>query len=508
MAIDYSKFTGGGIKTNIDYSKFLAPDINTGLKTKIDPTTPAPFSQSNPNPALAPSPVHKPADVGTLKQGVVANLPSTVVETVGGFLKGLVSPFVSAGTSAYNVYRQTKEVSKALKEGKQTVPFVLGQSYNIPIYGKAEPTFTGEESPKDLTKKVIGNALEIAPYFLGAGEASSLVKTTETLGKKPITELTKQEITQFVKAYGTKLAASSLGLGTVFGIGTSLKEGATPQQTTTNIVKSIATVALLESTLSPLIKYGLGNKAEGQTAKEAVDKVIEDHKAEIDQKVAQIKANQKPVEQGNIDYSKFTQPETPSSAPISPEATPTEIPVSRSQLPVGTGETQVSTLEARVKNTLDNASPDTVEKLGLSTYEQMNKKDNIAAASDYVSKNPEDALKVLTGEKEAPQGVLRNSIYVAMQNEAVGNVDLARKLASLGSTRLGQELSILTEIDPNSPVKAMSDVIKFREATFEKQRGKSVAKAKAEVVKEINTHLENTKIEPKTWAEFIDKIKC
>jgi len=116
-------------------------------------------------------------------------------------------------------------------------------------------------------------------------------------------------------------------------------------------------------------------------------------------------------------------------------------------------------------------------------------------------------MKVLRGEIEPPKGILRNSIYVAMEGQAKGDVELARKLASLQSTRLGQELSILTEIDPDSPVKVMSDIIKIREEVFKKRyKGKSPSEVKKKIAKDIKE-----KIKPPSkwdWNSFIDSIIC
>jgi len=186
---------------------------------------------------------------------------------------------------------------------------------------------------------------------------------------------------------------------------------------------------------------------------------------------------------------------------------PGEKIVPRSQLPVGEGKLKVSRLEARIKKSLDDVSEENIEKLGLSNYQQMNKKENIRKAAEYVTNNPREALDVLSGKVEAPKGVLYNSIFVAMQNEAKGDVDLARKLASLQSTRFGQELSILTELDPDSPVKAMSEVVKIREEAFRKRHtGKTVKEVSDKVVADIK---KKVKVPDKyDWSHFLDSIQC
>lgn len=197
---------------------------------------------------------------------------------------------------------------------------------------------------------------------------------------------------------------------------------------------------------------------------------------------------------------------------------PEDIKMARSQMPVGEGKERVSRLEARMKDSLGAIDQDTKEKLGLGTYNQMNKEAQIKAAAKYVAEKPEEALKVLTGEIEAPPGILRNSIFVALQNAGADNVDLARKIASIGSTRLGQELSILTEIDRNSPVNLMSDIVKFREAKFkekakraaEKKGGKekSPMEAKQETVDAIKDEIKKASPKKQDWASFIEEIKC
>ena len=184
------------------------------------------------------------------------------------------------------------------------------------------------------------------------------------------------------------------------------------------------------------------------------------------------------------------------------------VEVPRYNLPVeGAGKERVSRLEARMKGVLKNASQDVIDQLGLSTFNQLNKDENIAKASEYVLNNPDEAMRVLSGEIPAPKGILNNAIFVAMERMSLGDVNLARKLASLASTRAGQEIGILSEIDSNSPVKAMSNVIKVREQAFAKKyAGRSVTEVKKDVVKKIKAS-----IKPPTkddWSSFIDSIEC
>ena len=183
------------------------------------------------------------------------------------------------------------------------------------------------------------------------------------------------------------------------------------------------------------------------------------------------------------------------------------IDVPRYRLPVETvGKEKTSQLETRVKEALANISPELKDKLGSSTFNEVNKKENIALAVEYVLNNPDDAIRVLTGEIQAPKGILVNAIYIAMEKLASTNVELGLKLASVSSTRMGQEISILSEINPNSPVKLISDIIKFREASVEKRYGTTANKQISRVAKEIKKSVKTPSADQ--WKSFIDSIEC
>lgn len=156
--------------------------------------------------------------------------------------------------------------------------------------------------------------------------------------------------------------------------------------------------------------------------------------------------------------------------------------VPRSQVPVGEGKVKVSRLEARIKQSLGELSEEQIKDMGLAKFKEMNKKENIKKAAKYVAENPEEALDVLTGKIDAPKGILRNSILIAMQNLDVKDLDIATRLASLQSTRAGQEISVLTEVNKNLPVNILSDIIRVRTQSLEKRYGgkstKSIIKGK------------------------------
>ena len=73
------------------------------------------------------------------------------------------------------------------------------------------------------------------------------------------------------------------------------------------------------------------------------------------------------------------------------------VSVAQEQLPIGEGKKRVSRLEARVNKIskqISNIDEETIDRLSLATYNQLNKKENISKAVKYARKNPEEALKV------------------------------------------------------------------------------------------------------------------
>jgi len=192
-----------------------------------------------------------------------------------------------------------------------------------------------------------------------------------------------------------------------------------------------------------------------------------------------------------------------------PIVKPKEISVPRDQLPVSSkeGVEKVSRLEARITASLKNISEETKEALGQTKITGMTNKDQIRKASEYVINNTEEAMAVIKGEKPTPKGLLDNAIFVALHNLAKDDTGLARRIASLKSTRFGQEIEILKEIDPNSPVKIMSDLVRVREEAFKRRyKGKTPVDMQKRVVADIQ---KGVKVADKyDWNKFVESIKC
>lgn len=182
------------------------------------------------------------------------------------------------------------------------------------------------------------------------------------------------------------------------------------------------------------------------------------------------------------------------------------VKVPEKQLPVGEGKKKVSRLAARITGKLDAVSDEEIEKLGLATFRQMNKKANKAKAAKYVLENPNEALRVIKGEIDPPKGILTNSVFVVLHELGKTDLKVARDVASLGATRMGQEISILSEIDKDSVVTLMTDLVKVRVEAFEKRTGKKVSdKIKSEIKK-----VDEAAKPPngRQWDAFLKEILC
>lgn len=207
-----------------------------------------------------------------------------------------------------------------------------------------------------------------------------------------------------------------------------------------------------------------------------------------------------------------------SVAPVA-EAVPTKTtpvsPVEKSNTPVeGTGETKTRGLaqgidQKAVEKKLTQGFGD------LPEYKQVSMKDQAAKASDLLSKQPDLARQIAMGEKPAPEGILPEAVLVAVENKAINDGDVAtlRDLAtnsalSSEATTMGQRIRTLAERDPDSPVAAISDVIKAREAAVEKATGKKVGDAITDAAADIKASVKKVASSPKTWEEFAKSLQC
>jgi hypothetical protein len=196
--------------------------------------------------------------------------------------------------------------------------------------------------------------------------------------------------------------------------------------------------------------------------------------------------------------------------------------VPSAQLPLGEGKTKVSTLEQRMRKTYDNINESTLSSDSAATYQQMSKKDQIARDAAFVDTNHEDAMAILRGEKNLPEGISKSGLTIALANKVEKPADaaLAVRLGSLNATRQGQEISLLSEAQPDSVVSNITDIIKARSqraarktstgiaSPNEKQVKASVSKEVTKTVKEGKKKLELSQLKISEAEKLLNDILC
>lgn len=236
-----------------------------------------------------------------------------------------------------------------------------------------------------------------------------------------------------------------------------------------------------------------------------------------------------PAQKVEVRVISETAPETTPTTPRAEVTTtpantqPTEtgnvITTSRAVAPVGEGRVRASRLEQRVVQTFEDPNnPRPTEGQAGAEYRQMNKKEQLRMASEYVANNSdEDILDILAGKKDTPEGLTANALAIAMAKKAemTANTRLAIRLASLRSTRAGQELSLLTEIDPMSVTSQIETIIRARKARAarkakapEGKESSTIAKEVTATEKEIEKVLSKSELKISEVEKLLNDILC
>ena len=174
------------------------------------------------------------------------------------------------------------------------------------------------------------------------------------------------------------------------------------------------------------------------------------------------------------------------------------------------GETGKSKLAQRV---LSRAEENDItrgikEALDLAPeYGKANVQNQAQEAVKYLKENPKDAVKVAMGTKNPPEGLLPESVFIAVENDAVlrGAYGLVRDLAtkstlSVEASGMGQRIRMLAERDADSPIGAIQVVEKARE----KRAGKIKNKRK-KVTKSLKQSLTDATAKV-NWDAFISDL--
>lgn len=199
----------------------------------------------------------------------------------------------------------------------------------------------------------------------------------------------------------------------------------------------------------------------------------------------------------------------PGEAPA-PDITPAPSEPYGKLTPVeGTGETRTRGLSAGVEaKALVNKLETTVGD--LPEYRTVNMADQATRASSLLETDPALARRVALGEVQAPNGLLPESVFVAVENKAIAEGDVAtlRDLASGGltteATTMGQRIRALGERDPDSPVAAIQQVVDARSGG-----AKRAPAAVSDAVESLRTHIEQASgISESAWKTFVDSLRC
>ena len=148
----------------------------------------------------------------------------------------------------------------------------------------------------------------------------------------------------------------------------------------------------------------------------------------------------------------------------------------------------------------------------LPEYAKINTEDQAKAANEIINSDPRYAMSIATAQEEPPQGVLPESVFVALEQKATAENDvetlqqLAKSKLTTQASVMGQRIRMLAERDPYSPTKAMNEISSERSKSFESKTGKKVDEAvKSEVTKMKKNIASPSK---SSVSKFIDDITC
>ena len=180
----------------------------------------------------------------------------------------------------------------------------------------------------------------------------------------------------------------------------------------------------------------------------------------------------------------------------------------------GTGELKARGLsqgvEARaVEEGLTSTFGDLPEYRAISMSEQAE------AAANLINGDWERAKSVAMGTRQAPKGLLPESVFVAVEKHAlaIGDVETLRQLGTesrlaTSATTMGQRLRTLGERDKASPVGAIQEVQAAREATL-KAKNIDLDAERAKIVSEAKTETRRAAtVKHDAWQDFLGSIKC
>lgn len=178
----------------------------------------------------------------------------------------------------------------------------------------------------------------------------------------------------------------------------------------------------------------------------------------------------------------------------------------------GTGEVQTRGLSEGVEaKAIEDGLTSTFGD--LPEYRQLSMADQAAKARELIDGDYETAKAVALGDRQPPKGLLPESVFVGVEKRALseGDVDTLRQLATrsrltTAATTMGQRIRTLGERDPSSPVGAILEVRKAREADLAKRM--DIAAATRDTVAEIKAEMHGAASKADAWRDFLAGLRC
>lgn len=361
-------------------------------------------------------------------------------------------------------------------------------------------------SAEDYANSVMASTplgLAIAP-FVSKYATKGTLKLSDIAQKKSSIELTRSEISDITRGREdlvdpVKVEAFKSAIKDSLGM--QLKE--TGKFTVTESKPTSFSNFLRNSATRPVNEVGNFTKEYGADTSVSPQRLLTDGSQPSVSEPTQLNASQTPQNApGEAITSKPSIP-TPKELTYQPvEPTPLQTPeIKTSKLAQGVEQ---KAIEKKLTAGFE----------GLPEYAKVNVADQAKAASDLLSANREKAINIAMGHELPPEGILPESVFVAVENHAIqtGNIELLRNLATTSSlpteaTGMGQRIRMLAERDPNSAVNAMQKVMKIKEEAATKKYG-DLTKVKQKIKNQIKTEITKAAPKAKDWASFIDEIKC
>lgn len=211
----------------------------------------------------------------------------------------------------------------------------------------------------------------------------------------------------------------------------------------------------------------------------------------------------------------FKAAEPVAEAPPAGDETPAR-PLPRAREPVpGTGEEKPHALAESVESRMGQDMGD------LPTHQVAEDAVQLPQVRKVFDTDPQRAMDIAMGKRNPPKDLLARHFYAEAVNraDAAGDFETARKLATESklvgeSTRMGQEISALRNVDPDSPTVAVQALHDARQAELKAKKTdvvKETAKTVAAEAPRLRAHTARAVVARatrETWEQFAQQIRC